>query len=450
MIRCKLFLIIIIIPILVPKWVVAAPVLLAGQQTDGDLADDRPSDAFTVPNEVEQLEIQERLRLSLEDVLGLARERNPEIQVARDKIAIARAQLRQARAALYPTLAAEVQTTRSVEAEDILQQRIEDELGIPTSPLQTRLDAPETTLTGSVSLTIDVFKGGERSAKIRAAQAQVALAQAQLVSKILEIETEAANAYFDLQDAAENVRIAQLTLANTEQTLTNTNVLLTVGNATRADQLRAEVSLANAQQKLVTAAGKQQIAESQLLERLNIPPGATVTVRDPVQPLESWNLSLEESILLAFEQRPELQEQKFRYDIAIEDRKAALAAVRPQFQIRGLLSTENILEAGAGSFAREADIGFGTGWSITGSLSWKLFDGFAASSQAQEADLKASVAEQNFAATRAQIQQQVTEAFANMQTNQTDPAVFSALHGFLKQLVEVTLIEFGKAVLYRG
>ena len=110
---------------------------------------------------------------------------------------------------------------------------------------------------------------------------------------------------------------------------------------TRFDVLRSQVNLANSQQDLTNALAQQQIARRQLATRLSLPQSVNISAADPVQLAGLWNQTLEQSIVLAFQNRPELQQQLAQRNICEQQRRQALSSLGPQVS---LVASYNLLD----------------------------------------------------------------------------------------------------------
>jgi outer membrane protein TolC len=165
-------------------------------------------------------------------------------------------------------------------------------------------------------------------------------AEEQLRAERLEVERierqvnlEVTLAYYDLQENEEKVRIVRVAMNNAEITLRDAELLEYGEIGTRFDVIRARVQLANAQQELTSALADLDIARRQLIQLLSLAETAEITAIDPVQPRGEWTINLEDSILLAYRDRGELQQQIARSNVSEQQRRAALAGTRPRVSL---------------------------------------------------------------------------------------------------------------------
>lgn len=375
------------------------------------------------PTRPEEVNIELTQPLTLEQAIELAERNNRPLQVARLQAEQAQAQLREARAALYPTvdLNATVQGGRSAQNElqfEPTQRTRERQIDAAREAARQRgetfVEPPELSEPGSLSLSgtieanYNLVDGGRRNAQIRAAQE--ALRGAQLAVEALSEQTrlDVSNAYYDLQLADEQVRIAESAVRNAQQSLRDAIALEQAGLGTRFDTLRAQVQLANQNQLLVTNRAQQQVNRRQLAQILSLPQSINIVAADPVEIAGLWNLTLEESIVRAFQNRAELEQQLAQRNVAEQQRRVALAARRPQVT---LFANYNLLEVFNDNF------GLADGYQVGARLNWNLFDGGAARARAAQQEANIEIAETQFADRRNLIRFQVEQAFYNLNAN---------------------------------
>ncbi len=155
------------------------------------------------------------------------------------------------------------------------------------------------------------------------------------------------------------------------------------------------MQLANATQDLTQALGDQVTARRQLARRLSLAQSVSISAADPVEIAGLWNLALEESIVLAFQNRAELTQQLARRNISESQRRIALSQIRPRVS---LVTTYNVLDAIDDDVSGLAD-----GFSLGARFSLNLFDGGAARARANQEEANIAIAETTFADTRDQV-----------------------------------------------
>jgi OMF family outer membrane factor len=361
----------------------------------------------TRPDEVRQKGIQP---ITLEQAVELAQRNNTDLRVALLELERARAAVREAQAALFPTLDLNAQINRQQSASSQLQaERLERaQRGLPEELRESPSDEATTAFTGTAQLVYNLYTSGRRSANIGAAEQQERFQELDVLRRSEEIRLNVAQNYYDLQQADENVRIAESAVRNAEVTLRDAQALERAGVGTQFDVLRAQVTLANAQQDLSQAVSQQVTARSRLATTLNIPGSLSVSAADPVRLAGLWNPTLEETIVLAYQNRPELQQRLAERNISQQRRRLALAEKGPQVS---LVANYNLLDQFDDQF------GVTDGYSLGVQASLNLFDGGSARARADQQTANIKIAETQFSDTRNQIRFQVEQAYAQLRTS---------------------------------
>ena len=245
-------------------------------------------------------------------------------------------------------------------------------------------------------------------AQIRAAEEQVRFYELAVETQFETIRLNVATDYYNLQQADEQVRIAQSAVQNSEASLRDAEALEQAGVGTRFDVLRSQVNLANAQQDLTNARSQQAIARRQLATRISLPQAINISAADPVQLAGLWNPTLEQSIVLAYQNRPELQQQLAQRNTSEQQRRQALAELGPQVS---LIASYNLLDQ------FNDNVSVTDGYSLGVQATLNLYDGGAARARADQSKANIAIAETQFAEQRNQIRFQVEQAYSTQQSS---------------------------------
>ncbi|MBH8551983.1 TolC family protein [Nostocaceae cyanobacterium CENA357] len=356
------------------------------------------------PTKPEEVRLQANQPITLIQALELARRNSRDLQVSLLELERSRAALREAQAALLPTLGVSADITRSQGADaQLRQEQLERETGSPQPG-----DEASTGFSGQAQLSYDLYTSGRRQANIKQAEEQVRFNELAVENQSEEIRLNVTTDYYNLQQRDEQVRIAQSSVENAQASLRDAQALERAGVGTRFDVLRSQVNLANSQQELTNARSQQQIARRQLATRLSLAQSASISTADPVQLAGLWNPTLEESIILAYQNRPELQQQLAQRNINEQQRREALSSLGPQVS---LVASYNLLDQ------FDDSISVTDGYSVGVRATMNLYDGGAARARAAQANANAAIAETQFAEQRNQIRFQVEQAFSTQQAN---------------------------------
>ncbi|NEQ73513.1 MAG: TolC family protein [Okeania sp. SIO2C9] len=390
---------------------------------DGTLQTNPPPQIQRKPNPLnfpitpDEVQIEETIPITLEQAIDLARRNNPEIEIAQLEVERSRASMREAQAALWPSLTFESALQRTESASGDLQARAQQRLAESrgTEFIDTDIqNFPVTTFDNTFRFDYDLGLGKARSARIGIAREQMHLRELELERVSEQLRFDVSDEYYDLQEADGRVRIGEAAVANARKSLEDAEALERAGVGTRFDVLQAQVTLSNEQQNLTNAFRDQRTAQRRLVERLNISQLINLTAADPIEPAGSWPLSLDETIVSAFQNRAELEQQLVQRDLSDEQRKLALSAVRPSLNF---FATYNVLALTTDNLSPFAARGWADGTTVGFNFRWNFFDGGAARAAARQSILDQDIAENRFEQVRNQVRREVEEAFFGLEAS---------------------------------
>lgn len=355
----------------------------------------------TIPQEV-QINITEPI--TLEQAIILARRNNPLVTQAQLEIDRAQSRLRETYAAEFPTGTASFDFTRSESASARLNS---NRIGATNQSNAT------TTAQATLQLDYNLYTGGRRPATIALAAAQFRNSQLALENQLVQLRLDVANDYYSLQQADSQLRITQSSVTQAQRSLRDAQLREQAGVGTQFEVLQADVALANAVQDERNALAQQLIARRQLAQRLNLPQTATVVTADEIRPLGDWQLSLEDSIVLALKNRSEIEQQLILIEQSEAQQRIAVADTLPQVN---LFANYNVL----------GNIGDGVSTAGGGSVGiraqWTFFDAGAARSRIAQQEANIATAQSNFTEQRNLVRFQVEQSYYNLQANRDNIA----------------------------
>ncbi|HYO13770.1 MAG TPA: TolC family protein [Thermoanaerobaculia bacterium] len=128
---------------------------------------------------------------------------------------------------------------------------------------------------------------------------------------------EVINAYWDLVEAQEQVKVAQESLALARELHERNRIQVDVGTLPPLELVQSEAAIATRDEDIIRTTAVVGDAADQLRRLLNVPPGPLweAEIRPTTEPqAERLDLSVDQSIQLALAERPELRQQ----ELAIE------------------------------------------------------------------------------------------------------------------------------------
>lgn len=391
--------------------------------------------SLALPTVPDQVRIQELRPLSLAEVENLAQVNNPNLKAVALQVDEAQASLRAQIALWYPTLSFTANSLPTYTS----GQQYTSSLANPDTI--TNRWALATALTAQWSLI-----NPQRVPQIAAARDTFEKAKNQYLIALRDLRLQASQAYFDLQFADDSVRIGQESVRASIVSLKDARARYQAGVATKLEVLQAETQLARDQQLLTEGLAQQAVARRTLAALLDLPQIVTPTAKEPARVLGSWVPSLQESIVASYAFREELDQAILDISIANSQANAALGAAQPFLNIVNTLSATRF----SGQQQVSAQTPSSNGWtadnSIGLSLSWRLFDGGAASAQARQQKLLAEENRFRFASRRDAIRQEVEESFYTLLKNDRNISTTSREVVTSREALRLTRLRFQAGV----
>jgi OMF family outer membrane factor len=296
--------------------------------------------------------------ITLQQAIELGERNSRTLQISVQQLERSRAGLRQQKASLYPTVGvnAGITTSRSAGGELSRRSGQANSSLFQGSGFQSGNDRNSASFSGSLNLDYNIFTFGLRPAQIRAAEQQVRSDELQVEITREQLRLDVANDYYSLQEADESVRIAEVSVQTNRINRRDAVRLREAGLGTQFSVLQADVELANALQQLANAQAQVQIRRRQLAVRIAAPQTIDLATADPIEVAGNWNLTLDDSIILAIKNRAELSQFLAQRNLSAEQRRAALASLAPAITVSAQYNTLD-------SFNDQ--IGVGDGYSAT-------------------------------------------------------------------------------------
>ncbi len=373
------------------------------------------------PTKPEDVRIEQTESITLQQAIDIARRNSQTLQIAEKQLEQSRSAVREQQAALFPDLTFQMNASRQVSATGQIgvQSRLRRNETLPANR-QLPANSPEFDNFGSIGLNntlqlsydLDIF--GRRNANIRAAREQLRFRELDVERQAEQLRFDTAEAYYNLQNSDGQVAIRQASVRNAQQSLRDAEALERAGVGTRFAVLQAQANLANEQQQRSVARRDQRVAGRRLAELLNISQSANLTAADPVEQAGSWRLSLEESIVQAIKNRPELEQQLVQRDISKQQRRSIRAGGLPQVSVSGSYNFQGVTTDNPDPFSTR---GWGSGYALQANLTWNIFDGGAVRSRIKQRDADIAIAESRFDQLRNQVRREVEQAYFGLESS---------------------------------
>jgi outer membrane protein TolC len=274
-------------------------------------------------------------------------------------------------------------------------------------------NSSDTTLQGRLQATYNISDAGRNQGSVRAAEEQVKFARLDLVRIEQTVRGNVTTAYYDLQQADSSVIINQAAVKDATRSLSDAQLQEKAGVGTKFDILRAEVQLATANQNLVNAQGQQVTASKKIAQLLVVDNNTEFKASDNVRESGTWSYTLEDSVVLAYKNRPEVKQQLVLRSASQQQQIVAAAADAAQVN---LFANYNLGKSLTTSVAAQDNYSAGV------QLSWSFWDGGAAGAGADREKVNQEIYENQFTTSRNQIRFEVEQAYYSLGTNKKNIA----------------------------
>jgi outer membrane protein TolC len=313
-------------------------------------------------------------KLTLQDVLDIARANNPDLLMAVARIERARAMLARSASPFYPRANLYTEYIQGDAPSAYLFKSI-DQRKLPPDADFNNPGWFENYESG-VSAGINLYNGGRDGLNRQMAKTDLTISELDRDGIENQVMATAIGAYYDSLAAANFTTVAQESVETTRSQLRIMNVRFESGGALKTDLLSLEVRMAESEEILVQSRNQQRLAKAALAEILGVEPdvpfgivGAKAYAIDvPDDPFAAQNYALSH--------RPELASvrQKLRRSKMAVD--AAGAGYLPQLDF----TTRYYADDPAMKYSSDRD-----NWTAGFYLNWKIFDGFATKNDRAEA-----------------------------------------------------------------
>ena len=231
-----------------------------------------------------------------------------------------------------------------------------------------------------------------------------------------DLKLEAKKRYFNLQKANEEIEVAKKSIESSTLGLRDAEIKFESGVGTKLEILEAKTQLARDQQLLNNKKSDQKIGQRALAEILNLPEDVTPLIDSKTKLIGIWNITLEESIIAAYNTREELNNILLDISISNSDANSALASGQPKLSVVNTF-TSSFNKGELNKISPNTDNESSSFSNTIGlNASWYIFDGGSSKSLYKFNKSKSEEAKITFSKKRAQIRKEVEEVFFKLES----------------------------------
>ena len=294
------------------------------------------------------------LELDLEETIQRALLTNPSVKIAEYNRKAAKADYSAAKGARGISISLSHSTGRNGYADPQYNQQ----LNIWTKGIGN-------SHSNSITASLPIFTGGELQGQIGQAKANYRSMLSAEEQAYNEMKETATTGYFNMLNATNMKALRQESVDRLQAHLDNVIAQYNVGIVARADVLRSEVELANAQQNYITASNQYDVAEATLNNIIGTPLGTTLLLKDRLQ-YEPYENDMAYCLAYSEQHRPELKQAEY----AIDSAEAALVVARSGHMPKVYANASNNWGGNGSDWPGDDD----ENWSVGVTASMNVFD----------------------------------------------------------------------------
>ncbi|MFH0990403.1 MAG: TolC family protein [bacterium] len=351
---------------------------------------------------------QEGRRVTLQECIALAREKNPSMEIARARIAGANAKAEEASSLMLPQVKL---TGRAATLSSVPEFKLPFTLPGIGQPVLFESITENYSL--KLSLTQPVFTGFRLQKNKAMAEMTAQAAGEELKRDQADLLLQIANIYWNLVRAREIETVLTQSVGQINAHLTDVRNVSRQGMATEAEVMKVQVQLSDVKVKLIEAKNAVKVFTMTMNSLISQP------LENPLIPAESaaaadrdWlaNRQLSDLISLAHRQRPELKALGIRKSIGEASVDASRGGWYPQVSLAA-----NYDYAKPNSRILPPKREWDGAWDIGLMVQWTVWDWFATEHQTNQAKAQLRQTEEGFRQTEDLIGIDVAQAYYSAQ-----------------------------------
>lgn len=332
--------------------------------------------------------------LTLERCIEIALKMQPTMAAAVNTVTVNESRVGQAKSTYYP----QINWSASYE-------RIKTETGSSSNNVNSFLgrldnDAYDRYATG-FSLNQLIYDFGKTATQVKIQNLSLDASRSDLTNTTDQTVFAVKQAYYGLVQAKYNVLVAEDTVKQTQQQLDQARGFYQVGTKPKFDVTQAEVNLSAAKLNLIRNENAFRIARVTLNNVMGVPDAPEYSI-DETMPFMKYEITLEDALSKAYQNRPDLQSLIFARQAAERGIELAKTGYYP------------VLNGNAGYTWSGEEFPLDHGWNVGASVSFPLFSGFLTKYQVAEAKANLNVIKANEESLKQTVFLEVQEAYLTL------------------------------------
>jgi len=341
--------------------------------------------------------------LDLKSTIHLALERNPDIHITQQRIALAQSQVQESLAAFYPQVKGQISYDYSNNPAQVFAMIVAQRDFQPSNITTINTPGGRTNFRPEITANISLFNGGQDYYRYKSAQLGVEISELEsstIHNNLIQMVTDN---YYALLVAKENRLIALRSKDAVNRELKNAEIRFQAGTVLKSDVLSLRVRHANTVEWVIQATNGIEMAKAGLRTLLDLNSFSPIkTIEQDDTHLPSPPKSINDALISAEANRPEIQMATKQVKIHEQQVKIAQGAHLPR--VNAYVSY--------GANSQNGSINSNQDNVSTGiSLEMDLFSGFATQQRIQQAKMRLKEARLQAQKIQLQIHQEVNNTY---------------------------------------
>jgi TolC family type I secretion outer membrane protein len=344
-------------------------------------------------------------KLSLQDCIDKALENNREMINAEYGLEVARKEQKSTRGILLPRVDASASYSYS---RSDFSRKWEQSIGGNEFVVEEDSESDSESKNSSITLSQSLYNGGKNWSAYSYSKQNTKYSELGYELTQQSIAFAVKQSYFALLKAEELLEVADETLKQSQQYLERARTMYDLGLVSPGDTLKAKVNLSKDKLEKINTENNVSIAQSQLAHILGVDIVAGVEVMPINGEITPEELSLEDYIQIAMENRPEVKQSNVAIKMSEINVRSAWGDRFPSLSAYARYSWSK-------SEAQDAvDETSTTSWSLGLQLDMNIFDGLSTESNIQKSKINLKKAKNQLEQVEQDIILEVKEAYLNI------------------------------------
>jgi len=269
------------------------------------------------------------LELSIADSIALALQNSPSVKMTEDDKAISNWAIAEAKANFGPSLKYSHKDTRTGMPQYSLSQYLSG-----TIFADIAFGGIYNSFGNTLSVNVPLYTGGGLEGQLDKAKKNLQVADLEVEKNKQQLKLDTTTAYFDVLGALDQLQVNQESLDNLTAHLKSVQAQYEEGVVNKADVLRSEVEVINAQQDVMVAQNKYNLTMVSLKKVMSLPLTSEIKLKDDLN-YQQYTATVDDCITYALKNRPDVIQGQTKIDIAKSDVKVAKSNNLPQVSLAG-------------------------------------------------------------------------------------------------------------------